>query len=403
MQYGKFCEWEISTLGLGCMRLPAKENDRVDEERAVELIRYAYEHGINYFDTAFRYHEGDSELVVGRALGIYPRETWHLASKFPGHMLVKEPDGKLAFTGFRGQRVIFDSPKQLFEKQLEKCGVDYFDVYHLHNVNESSINMYLDEEVGIVEALIAEKKAGRIRHLGFSSHGRSETIERMLEKYPGVFEAVQIQINYMDWTLQDARGKYELLEKHGIPCISMESVRGGALAHLPEKAAAILQAADPEASQASWALRWLQAKPNVRIVLSGMSTLDQLKENLALFDDPKPLDEAGCRTLDQVLDAMLDLVPCTACRYCVEGCPAGLEIPKLIAMYNEAKNGGAFSLMSVLAGMKPEALPSACLGCGACRRVCPQGIDIPEVLRSFDELMKKPPMPPMPPRPSKAK
>ncbi len=202
---------------------------------------------------------------------------------------------------------------------------------------------------------------------------------------------MQIQINYMDWTLQGAKAKYELLESRGIPVISMESVRGGALARLPEKAAEVLKAADPEATQASWALRWLQAKPNVQIVLSGMSTLEQLKENLALFDEPKPLDEAGCAKLNEVLDTMLDLVPCTGCRYCTEGCPQQLEIPKLISMYNEAKNSGVFQLMSVMRGMKPEALPSACVKCGACKRVCPQGIDIPEILEKFDALLKTPP------------
>ena len=391
MQYRKFYEWEISALGLGCMRLPALPGDRVDEEKAIELIRYAYDHGVNYFDTAYRYHEGESEIVTGKALSVYPRESFHLASKFPGHMLVKEPDGRLAFTGFPGKRVCFDSPKELFETQLQKCGVEYFDVYHLHNVNESSIDFYLDEEVGVIPYLISEKNAGRIRHLGFSSHGRPETIRRLLDRYPGVFDAVQIQINYMDWTLQDAKAKYELLEERGIPVISMESVRGGALARLPEKAAAVLKAADPDATQASWALRWLQAKPNVQIVLSGMSTLEQLKENLALFDEPKPLDEAGCAKLNEVLDTMLDLVPCTGCRYCTEGCPQQLEIPKLISMYNEAKNSGVFQLMSVMRGMKPEALPAACVKCGACRRVCPQGIDIPDILEKFDALLKAPP------------
>ena len=391
MKYQKFYEWDISALGLGCMRLPVKADGTVDEEKAVELIRYAYEHGVNYFDTAYRYHEGESELVTGKALSIYPRETFHLASKFPGHMLVKEPDGRLAFTGFPGKKVYFDSPAALFETQLGKCGVDYFDVYHLHNVNETSIDFYLDEEVGIVPYLIEQKKAGRIRHMGFSSHGRPETIQRMLDAFPGVFDAVQIQINYMDWTLQDAKAKYALLEERGIPCISMESVRGGALARLPEKAAAILKAADPEASQASWALRWLQGKPDVKIVLSGMSAMEQLKENLEIFDDPKPLDDAGCRKLNEVLDTMLDLVPCTGCRYCTEGCPAGLEIPKLISLYNEGKNSRLFQLMSVIRGMKPDELPSACLKCGACKKVCPQGIDIPGVLEAFDKLLKTPP------------
>src|SRR5699024_10120059 len=162
---------------------------------------------------------------------------------------------------------------------LSKCGVDYFDVYLLHNVNETSIDFYLDKEVGLVDYLLEEKRNGRIKHLAFSTHGSPETIERFLSAYEGVFEAVQIQINYMDWSLQNAKAKYELLTKRGLPIISMESVRGGLLAKLPEKAAEILRSADPSASQASWALRWLQAHEGVRIVLSGMSSLEQLKEN----------------------------------------------------------------------------------------------------------------------------
>ena len=290
MEYFKFHEWELSRLGLGCMRLPTKgERGPVDEEKAIALIRYAYEHGINYFDTAYRYHEGESELVTGKALSVYPRESYHLVSKFPGHMLVKIEDGRLAFTGFPGRKVYFADPAEVFETQLKKCGVDYFDIYHLHNLNENSINFYSDESVGVVEYLIEQKKAGRIRHLGFTSHGSAETIARFLDRYPGVFEAVQIQINYLDWTLQDAKRKYEVITERGIPVISMESIRGGALARLPEKGAVILKAAQPETSQAAWALRWLMTLPNLKLVLSGMSTMEQLKENLAIFDSARSI------------------------------------------------------------------------------------------------------------------
>lgn len=389
MKMKKFFEWEISALGLGAMRLPTLGDDgAVDEERAIELVRYAYEHGINYFDTAYRYHEGESEKIVGRALSIYPRESWHLASKFPGHMLVKEPDGRLAFTGFPGKKVYFESPRELFETQLSKCGVDYFDVYLLHNVNETSIDFYLDKEVGLVDYLLEEKRNGRIKHLAFSTHGSPETIERFLSAYEGVFEAVQIQINYMDWSLQNAKAKYELLTKRGLPIISMESVRGGLLAKLPEKAAEILRSADPSASQASWALRWLQAHEGVRIVLSGMSSLEQLKENLELFENPRPLGEDANAVLDRVLEVMLDRVPCTACRYCTEGCPQSLNIPHLISIYNDVKSGSAAGPIGfLLHGMSEEEMPDACIKCGACKAVCPQGIDIPAVLADLAKLL----------------
>ena len=390
MEYFKFHEWELSRLGLGCMRLPTKgERGPVDEEQAIALIRYAYENGINYFDTAYRYHEGESELVTGKALSVYPRESYHLVSKFPGHMLIKTEDGRLAFTGFPGKKVYFASPAEVFETQLKKCGVEYFDIYHLHNVNEGSIDFYTDPSVGVVDYLVEQKKAGRIKHLGFTAHGRADTIARLLDRFPGVFEAVQIQINYLDWTLQDAKSKYRVITEHGIPVISMESIRGGALARLPEKGAAILKAAQPETTQAAWALRWLMTLPNLKIILSGMSDMAQLKENLAIFNDPKPLSEEEKKIVESVVDSMVDRVPCTACRYCTEGCPMGLNIPGLISMYNEAQFGSNFSIARTLQSMREEELPAACVGCGACAAVCPQGIDIPAVMQKAAKYLHK--------------
>lgn len=389
MNYVQIKDLKISNLGMGCMRLPVKEDGTIDREKASEIIKYAYDHGINYFDVAYRYHDGEAEPFLGSVIKQFPRESFYLVSKFPGHMLDLEPDGRIAFNGFPDRKIYFDSPKALFEEQLNRLGVDYFDIYHLHNVNEKSIDMYMNDEVGIIDTLIKEKEAGRIKHLGFSAHGRADTIEKILKKYPGVFDAVQIQINYLDWVLQDAKAKYELLESYGIPIISMESVRGGALAKLPEKAANLLKEADPDVSQAQWALRWLQAKPNVKVVLSGMSTLDQLKENLATFEDPKPLDSESMKVLDGVIDTLIDRVPCTGCRYCTEGCPQGLNIPLLISYYNEAKHSGVKSvtLSNALGVMKPEELPSACIGCGACAAACPQGIQIPDIMSDFASML----------------
>lgn len=389
MKHVQIKDLNISNLGLGCMRLPLKEDGTIDREKASEIIKYAYDHGINYFDVAYRYHDGEAEPFLGNVLKQFPRENFYIVSKFPGHMLDLETDGRIAFNGFPDRKIYFDNPKALFETQIERLGIDYFDIYHLHNVNESSIGMYMNDDVGIIKTLIREKEAGRIRHLGFSAHGRAETIEMILKKYPGVFDAVQIQINYLDWILQDAKAKYELLERYGIPIISMESIRGGALANLPEKAAKILKDADPDTTQAQWALRWLQAKPNVKVILSGMSTLDQLKENLATFEDPKPLTDENIKVLDGVIDTMLDRVPCTGCRYCTEGCPQGLNIPNLISFYNEAKNTGinSMTLRNAIRAMSPEELPSNCIGCGACAAACPQGIQIPEIMADFASML----------------
>ena len=384
MHYLKFHEWELSRLGLGTMRLPEKDG-RIDREQTEAMIDYALKHGINYFDTAYRYHNGESETVVGEILAKYPRDSWHLVDKFPGHMLTKEPDGRLAFHGFPGRTDYFESAADLFEIQRNKCGVDYFDIYFLHNVNEDSVSIYADDEIGVVDYLRKQKKAGKIRHLGFSAHGSAELIDEFLTKYEGVFDEVQIQINYLDWTLQDAKTKYEVITKHGIPVVSMESIRGGFLARLTEEAAVILREAEPEMTLASWALRWLQALPNIGVVLSGMSSLEQLKENIAIFDDPKPLNEEEKRLVEKAVAALQERIPCTACRYCTEGCPMGLNIPELIAKYNDVKGGEnlMFLKMAMMRDMKPEELPSACIGCGACAAICPQQIDIPGVMKAF--------------------
>lgn len=389
MQYKKFQEMNLSRLGLGAMRLPkvSGQGEKIDEAKAMELIVYAMENGVNYFDTAYRYHAGESELFLGKALSCYPRESYHLATKMPGHMM-EYKNGKYQFSGllssFPGR-----SPSELFEEQLEKCRTDYFDFYLLHNVCESAWDFYTNEEVGVVAYLMEQKRKGRIRHLGFSAHGRAETIEQFLTKYH-CFEFVQIQLNYLDWVLQEAGRKYEIITKHGLPVITMESVRGGRLASINAEADAMLKAARPDDSIASWAFRFLQGLPNVQLVLSGMSSMEQLRENIALFskEDPVTLEER--KLLDRVIEPLLNLVPCTACRYCTEGCPQSLDIPKLIAMYNEAANSDDFAFMTLgftLRAMAESELPASCIECGNCTQICPQGINIPEVMQKFTGLL----------------
>ena len=387
MIYKPFQDMQLSTLGMGNMRLPTMENDRnaIDETKAREIIEYAYHHGVNYFDTAYRYHGGASEPFVGKVLNQFPRDTWYIASKMPGHQMCIDENGKLGFTGYLAG--LDATIPHIFEDQLQRCGVEYFDFYLLHNVCETSFDLYTNEELGIVRYLLEQKAAGRIRHLGFSAHGRADTIEKFLQKYD-CFEFCQIQLNYMDWQLQDAKAKYEVLTRHNIPIIVMEPVRGGELCRLPDEAASLLKAADPQATQASWAFRFLQSLPNVQVVLSGMTTLEQLKENIDLFNTHNPTTDAENHLLESVLATMMDRVPCTACRYCCDVCPQGLDIPKLISLYNEAnyqKNG---VMAYTLGAMKDSELPGACLQCGACASVCPQNIDIPGVLKKAEPLLK---------------
>lgn len=385
MIYKSFRELSLSQLGLGNMRLPTiGERGPIDEEKAREIIEYAYEQGINYFDTAYRYHNGESEVVVGKVLSQYPRDTWHLATKMPGHMM-KYKDGRLELVGYLAGHTI-TSPADIFEEQLEKCGVEYFDFYLLHNLCETAYDFYTDEDLGVVEYLLEQKKAGRIRHLGFSAHGRADTIERFLD-WKDCFEFVQIQLNYLDWTLQDAGRKYEVITDHGIPVIVMEPVRGGKLASLNTAATALLKGARPNDSVASWAFRFLQSLPNVQVVLSGMTTMEQLQENIETFREPDPTTDAEKELLQQVVATMANMVPCTACRYCCEGCPQSLDIPKLISMYNEIGFDNPFTLRYTLDAMNAEELPSACLACGACTQLCPQGIEIPDVMKRFAEAI----------------
>jgi predicted aldo/keto reductase-like oxidoreductase len=386
MIYKPFHELNISTLGMGNMRLPTVgERGPIDEAKARAIIEYAYEHGVNYFDTAYRYHNGESETFVGKVLNQYPRESWHLATKMPGHMM-HYSNGRLEFAGYLSD-LKPTSLADIFEEQLEKCGVGYFDFYLLHNLCETAYDFYTDEDLGVVEYLLAQKEAGRIRHLGFSAHARAETIDNFLNWKDG-FEFVQIQLNYLDWTLQDAKRKYEVITSHGIPVITMESCRGGRLASLNEKAEAILKKARPNDSVVSWAFRFLQSLPNVQVVLSGMTTMEHIVENVKLFSEPDPTTEEEKELLWQVVDTMVNLVPCTACRYCCDVCPQGLDIPKLISMYNEASFGSAFTLRFTLDAMTEAELPSVCLACGECKQVCPQGIDIPDVLKKFVEVIE---------------
>lgn len=385
MIYRKFQDMRLSMLGMGNMRLPTTaERGPIDENKARAIIDRAFAGGVNYFDTAYRYHNGESESFIGRALADFPRESWYLASKMPGHMMNYE-NGKLGFQGYlAGHRA--SSAADIFEEQLEKCRVDYFDFYLLHNLCETSYDLYTDEQLGMVDYLLSQKKAGRIRHLGFSAHGRAETIDRFLSRFD-CFEFVQIQLNYLDWALQGAGKKVEVIAKHGLPVIAMEPVRGGRLAKLSPDAEARLSEIAPGRSVASWAFRYLQALPQVAVALSGMTTLEQLEDNLATYEALDPLTVPEQAVLNEIVKGMTDMVPCTACRYCVEECPQNLDIPKLISMYNEMKYEKSFTLRFTLDAMSEAEKPAACIACGACARICPQGIAIPDVMDKFAALL----------------
>jgi len=362
---------KLSALGMGAMRLPVMDGDdaKIDEAKTAEMVAYAMEHGINYYDTAWGYHDGNSELVMGRALKQYPRESFYLADKFPGYDLSN-----------------MDKVEEIFEKQLEKCGVEYFDFYLFHNVCEMNIDAYLDEKYGIYDYLMKQKKNGRIRHLGFSAHGSYDVMKRFLEAYGKDMEFCQIQMNYLDWSFQDAKAKVELLKEYQLPVWVMEPLRGGRLAKLSDENTEKLSALRPEEKTPAWAFRFLQSIPNVTMVLSGMSDFTQLQENIHTFETDKPLNEQEMKIILEIADGMLknNIVPCTACHYCVSHCPKGLDIPSLLELYNEHNfTGGGFIAPMALMAVPEEKHPNACIGCRSCEAVCPQQIKISEAMSDF--------------------
>ncbi len=375
MVYKNFQDLKLSALGLGAMRLPVIDQDdaRVDEAAVEAMVAYAMEHGVNYYDTAWGYHAGNSETVIGKALSTYPREQFYLADKFPGYDLSNMP-----------------KVEEIFEQQLQKCQVDYFDFYLFHNVCEMNIDAYLDEKYSIYEYLMKQKQNGRIRHLGFSAHGSCEVMRRFLEAYGKDMEFCQLQINYLDWTFQDARSKVQLLKEYGIPVWVMEPLRGGKLASLSEADMAKLAACRPEEKAPAWAFRFLQSLPDVKVILSGMSNMEQLQENIGTFEKDAPLREEEMQTILAVAAGMLDgSLPCTACRYCTTHCPQGLDIPMLIGLYNEHRfSGGGFIAPMALMAVPEEKQPTACIGCRGCEKVCPQQIKISEAMADFGKMLQ---------------
>lgn len=366
----KQTDMHISLLGFGCMRLPKKgaDGDEIDYEEAERLIDYAYSCGVNYFDTAYMYHSGQSERFIGQALKKYPRESFYLADKMPGWLIKEKADAE-----------------KIFQEQLERCGVEYFDFYLCHSLRKEGFQVY--QKQGIYDFLRQKKAEGKIRRLGFSFHDTPEVLEYIVNQYQWDF--AQLQLNYLDWEVQNARRQYEILEEHGIPCVVMEPVRGGALASLCEEADHILKTAEPEKSVASWAIRFAASLPNVMCVLSGMSNRQQTEDNIATMSKFQPLSVDEKETLHKALEAYKKnvTVPCTGCRYCME-CPAGVDIPEMFRLFNRysiGKNKEAYKREYEALDQGKQA--SACVACGQCMEHCPQKIQIPEELKKINDLV----------------
>ena len=371
MIYKPFHDLQLSSLGLGCMRLPklSEKDGDIDEAAVEKMVAYALEQGINYFDTAWGYHEGQSELVMGRVLKQHPRDSYYVATKFPGFDVKN-----------------FQKKEEIFERQMEKLQVEYFDFYLCHNVGDKNVDSFLSEEYGLMPYLLEQKKAGRIRHLGFSTHGSLDTMRRFLEAWGHELEFCQIQLNWLDWEFQNAKAKVELIREFGLPVWVMEPVRGGRLVNLPEDAMSLLNELRPGITSAEFAFRFLQSVPEVTMILSGMSNQQQLEDNIRTFVSSQPLNEAEWDAVQTLAKKMIERnkVPCTACRYCMEQCPQELLIPSLLEIYGDPlRDAGAPIPMGAIGWMPADKRPTACLGCRACEAVCPQNILISELLADF--------------------
>ena len=375
MIYKNFLGKSLSALGMGCMRLPLIDgkHDNIDVDTVSQMVEYAINKGVNYFDTAWGYHDGQSERVIGKVLKKYPRESFYLASKFPGYDLNN-----------------ITKVAEIFEEQLERCQVEYFDFYMFHNVCETNVDYYLDPKYGIFDYLIEQKKNGRIKHLGFSTHASQQNFLRFLDTYGEHMEFCQVQLNWIDWKMQNAKAKVEELNKRNIPVWVMEPVRGGKLATLEDKYLDQLKTLRP-ISAVEWAFRYLQSIQGVTVTLSGMSNMAQLQDNIAIFEQEKPLNSEELAKLYDVANQITSVgtLPCTSCRYCTTDCPMELDIPKIIELYNEhVYTGGGFLAPMAIGAMPDEKKPSACIGCQQCESVCPQNIKISEMMTDFTSRLK---------------
>lgn len=372
MKYREFKGKQISRLGFGLMRLPMDAEGKIDYAAGQEMIDYALANGINYIDTAYRYHEGESENFAGAALAKHPRDSYYLADKLPTWMCSTEED-----------------VAAIFEEQLEKCQTEYFDFYLLHSIDEES---WPDiPRLHMIDYLKEQKAAGRIKHLGASFHCEPELLRQILTDYGDVLEFIQLQLNYMDWDYYKAKEVYEVGREFNTPIVVMEPIRGGMLANpLSDRAREILDSTGTGASYASYALRFINEKDGILVTLSGMSTLEQLKENIQIFDGPALNDAENTAIREAVKALQADiLIPCTGCNYCYE-CPAGIKIPELFKMYNEAASKGFHDIWSSLSEKyyAQEVNGKDCIGCGNCESHCPQKIKIIDLMKKIDAKYK---------------
>ncbi len=368
----------MKKLGFGCMRLPLidpKDETSVNFEMMCEMVDTFLEHGFTYFDTAYMYHQYTSECMVKKALvERHPRESFLLADKLPTMKLEKVED-----------------MERIFNEQLEKTGVDYFDYYLLHNLNKNTYE--IATKLNAFDFVSQKKKEGKVKRMGFSYHDDAALLDEILSNHPEV-EFVQLQLNYMDWDSEEIQsGKcYEVCMKHNKDVIVMEPIKGGSLVNIPDSAKDLLKAKRPELSIASWAIRYAASKDRVIMVLSGMSNFEQMKDNISYMENFEPLNQDEQGLMTQVVKVIKETtkVPCTACRYCVEGCPMQIAIPEYFDIYNEYHRFKNLSRAKRhYANLtKEHGKASECIACGQCEKACPQHLSIIDFLKEVSNVLE---------------
>lgn len=357
---------KVSLLGYGGMRFPQKDG-KIDREKSKELIDKAYAAGVNYFDTAYMYHNGESELFFAEALSKYPRDSYYLADKLPIWMADSAED-----------------IDRIFNDQLTKCNTDYFDFYLLHSVNDGVYESTVKFDG--FSKLDAYRKSGKIKRLGFSFHGSIELLEKILGEFDWDF--VQLQLNYLDWDYQNAKRQYELVIEHGLQCIIMEPLRGGALVKTPDSVTEMYKNLRPDDSVASWAMRFVASLDNVLCILSGMTDEIALDDNLKSLSLNEPFTDGERETVFKAAKMIIEAktIPCTGCNYCSD-CPMSIAISRLFRKYNSARIAdNNFDFKEFYSKLNDDKKPDKCVKCGLCAERCPQGLDVPQLLNKVLEF-----------------
>lgn len=369
----KFADTDMPLIALGCMRLPMRDN-KIDMVELDKMVEYAMEHGANYFDTAYMYVDGKSENAIGEILKKYPRESFILTDKCPAYLVNSPSD-----------------VRKLCEEQLKKCQVKYFDNYMVHNINKNTLGNYRDNNM--YDELLKLKKEGLIKHVGFSFHGDPQMLKDVINEHK--WEFCQLQLNYLDWEVVNADELYRIADEAKVPVIVMEPLRGGVLCNLPDKANQKLKKECPDDTPASFGLRWAAGKNRVFTILSGMSNLQQLKENVDTFVNYRAITEREEKIAHEIAQIIQSqgAISCTACKYCMEVCPRGINIAAIFGLYNIYK-GSTQPSRDFLFTYNYRALDEStradkCIDCGLCCKNCPQNLEIPKLLKEVQNTVEK--------------